>query len=141
MDSDRHASERWCTVRREPWGGRAPQVFGASALALADLRVLKDPTFRKVSVTAEQWVPLEQVPERALLPWLALKRAQGYRRVPCPPARSSALQAFVSCMGVQGVHGWAGLRTLLLGSRDGVPPLYLCATGLMLPLLRFCDQH
>ena len=55
------------------------QVFGASALALADLRVLKDPAFRSVSVTAERWVPLEQVPERTLLPWLAQKRAQGYR--------------------------------------------------------------
>ena len=59
-------------------------MFGASALALADLRVLRDPTFRKVAVTAEQWVPLEQVPERTLLPWLAQKRAQGYRRVPVP---------------------------------------------------------
>jgi hypothetical protein len=46
---------------------------------MADLRVLKDPAFVGVSVTAERWVPLLQVSERDLLPWLENKRAGGYR--------------------------------------------------------------
>ena len=33
------------------------QVFQASALVLGDLRVLKDPAFLAVSMTAQQWVP------------------------------------------------------------------------------------
>jgi hypothetical protein len=47
-------------------------------LVLADLRVLKDPAFLSVSMTAEQWVPLLEVPERDLLEWLEAKRATGY---------------------------------------------------------------
>ena len=54
------------------------QVFLASALVLADLRVLKDPAFLSVSMTAEQWVPLLEVPERDLLGWLEAKQAAGY---------------------------------------------------------------
>lgn len=54
------------------------QVFQASALVLADLRVLKDPAFLSVSMTAEQWVPLLEVPERDLLGWLEAKQAAGY---------------------------------------------------------------
>ena len=54
------------------------QVFQASALVLADMRVLKDPAFLSVSMTAEQWVPLLEVPERDLLAWLQEKQAAGY---------------------------------------------------------------
>lgn len=43
------------------------QVFQAAALVLADLRVLKDPAFLSVSMTAEQGVPLLEVAERDLL--------------------------------------------------------------------------
>lgn len=58
-------------------------MFQASALVMADLRVLKDPAFLSVAMTAEQWVPLLQVPQRDLLPWLLNKQAQGYRCGPC----------------------------------------------------------
>ena len=43
------------------------QAFQAAALVLADLRVLKDPAFLSVSMTADQWVPLLKAAERALL--------------------------------------------------------------------------
>lgn len=56
------------------------QVFRASALVMGDLRVLRDPGFVGVSMTAERWVPLLQVSERDLLPWLENKQLQGYRR-------------------------------------------------------------
>lgn len=56
-------------------------MFQAAAMVMADLRVLKDVAFLGVAMTAEQWVPLLQVPPRDLLPWLANKRAQGYRCV------------------------------------------------------------
>ena len=38
---------------------RTCEVFAAEALVLADLRVLKDPQFTPISVTAEQHVPLK----------------------------------------------------------------------------------
>lgn len=40
---------------------RTCEVLGAEALVVSDLRVLKDPEFRVISVTAEQWVPVLQV--------------------------------------------------------------------------------
>lgn len=55
------------------------QVFQASALVMADLRVLKDVAFMGVAMTAEQWVPLLQVTQRDLLPWLHNKHLQGYK--------------------------------------------------------------
>ena len=55
----------------------APQVFRASLLVVPDLRVASDPAFSAISVTAEQWVPMAEVTEGALLPWLERKQAQG----------------------------------------------------------------
>lgn len=58
------------------------QVFGAAALVVADLRVVKEHQFRAISMTAEQWVPMLEVPEEALLAWLLLqRRTAGYRLV------------------------------------------------------------
>ena len=42
---------------------RTCEVFAAEALVLADLRVLKDPQFMPISVTAEQHVLLKVHPE------------------------------------------------------------------------------
>ena len=53
------------------------QVFRASLLVVPDLRVASDPAFSAISVTAEQWVPMAEVTEGALLPWLERKQAQG----------------------------------------------------------------
>lgn len=38
-----------------------PQVFRAGLLVLHDLRVVQDPIFHAISVTAEQWVPMLEV--------------------------------------------------------------------------------
>ena len=59
--------------------GMVEQVFQASALVMADLRVLKDVAFMGVAMTAEQWVPLLQVAPCELLPWLHNKHLQGYQ--------------------------------------------------------------
>lgn len=52
-------------VKERGWSGvglaRTCEVFCAEALVVADLRVLKDPEFRVISVTAEQWVPVLEV--------------------------------------------------------------------------------
>ena len=60
----------------------AVQVFGAAALVVADLRVVKEHQFCGISMTAEQWVPMLEVPEEALLAWLLQqRRTAGYRLV------------------------------------------------------------
>ena len=41
------------------------------------LRMASDPAFSAISVTAEQWVPMVEVKEGALLPWLVRKQAHG----------------------------------------------------------------
>ena len=82
----RTAAGRACQART--WLQRAldpsdaVQVFGAAALVVADLRVVKEHQFRAISMTAEQWVPMLEVPEEALLAWLLQqRRTAGYRLV------------------------------------------------------------
>ena len=84
-------------ARARPRGRRArPQVFGAEALVLPDRKVLREHAFRAVSMTAELWVPVLEVPASALLAWLLQRRGAGYALVgleqarprphACPPA-------------------------------------------------------
>jgi tRNA G18 (ribose-2'-O)-methylase SpoU len=56
---------------------RTCEVLGAGALVLGDASVTSDPTFTAISVTAERWVPVMEVPEAALLGWLERKRGAG----------------------------------------------------------------
>jgi hypothetical protein len=46
-------------------------------LVLPDIRLASDPAFSAISVTAEQWVPMAEVQEGALLPWLLRKQDEG----------------------------------------------------------------
>jgi hypothetical protein len=48
---------------------------------VADLRVKADPAFRNIAVTAEQWLPMQEVPEAKLPAWLAAKQEQVRQRV------------------------------------------------------------
>ena len=58
---------------------RSCEVFQAAALAVPDLRVVRDAVFGAVSVTAERWVPLIEVPPAALPDWLEARRQNGYK--------------------------------------------------------------
>eukprot|EP00850_Spirogloea_muscicola_P013167 SM000088S23708 [mRNA] locus=s88:254230:265415:+ [translate_table: standard] len=57
---------------------RSCEVFRASCLVVSDLRVVKDRHFQQISVTAEQWVPMAEVPEAALIVYLESKKRAGY---------------------------------------------------------------
>eukprot|EP00850_Spirogloea_muscicola_P012328 SM000079S22446 [mRNA] locus=s79:184349:195635:- [translate_table: standard] len=57
---------------------RSCEVFKASCLVVSDLRVVKDRHFQQISVTAEQWVPMAEVPEAALIAYLESKKRAGY---------------------------------------------------------------
>eukprot|EP00850_Spirogloea_muscicola_P015796 SM000124S25928 [mRNA] locus=s124:173056:184239:- [translate_table: standard] len=57
---------------------RSCEVFKASCLVVSDLRVVKDRHFQQISVTAEQWVPMAEIPEAALIAYLESKKRAGY---------------------------------------------------------------
>ena len=57
---------------------RTAEIFGASSLALPNLQVVSAPHFKQISVTAEGWVPLEEVRPPALLEWLLRRKREGY---------------------------------------------------------------
>jgi hypothetical protein len=57
------------------------QVFRAAQLVVGDARVTEDPMFTSISVSAEYWMPILEVKEQVLLPWLQRKQAEGYALV------------------------------------------------------------
>ncbi|KAF6260973.1 hypothetical protein COO60DRAFT_830876 [Scenedesmus sp. NREL 46B-D3] len=93
---------------------RTAEVLGAGALVLADRRVAADAAFTSISVTAERWVPIEEVKEAALLSWLATKQAQGYALVGLEQtAESTCLPEF----------RFPSKTVLVLGrEKEGIPP-------------------
>ena len=69
-----------------PFAGQAPnlgglartaEILGASGLVISDARVTGDAAFLGTSVTAERGVPLVEVSEAALVPWLLGRRQEG----------------------------------------------------------------
>lgn len=92
---------------------RTCEVFRAAALVVSDKRVTKDALFSSISVTAEQWIPLLEVPEADLCNWMLRKRAEGYTLVGLEQtAESTPLPHFA----------FPDKSVLLLGrEREGIP--------------------
>ena len=57
---------------------RSCEVFRAESLVLSDRSVIKNQSFASISVTAEDWIQIEEVKPVALVPWLEAKKAFGY---------------------------------------------------------------
>ncbi|MCD7466610.1 hypothetical protein HAX54_003457 [Datura stramonium] len=57
---------------------RTCEVFRASALAIADKNVVKDKQFQLISVTAEKWVPIVEVPVNSMKVFLEKKKQEGF---------------------------------------------------------------
>ncbi|CAM0871313.1 unnamed protein product [Alopecurus aequalis] len=75
---------------------RTCEIFKAGGLAVADLGVAQDKQFRLISVTAEKWVPMVEVPVESVKAFLERKRAEGYTVVGLEQtANSVALDEFV----------------------------------------------
>ena len=60
---------------------RTCEIFAASRLVVPDARVLTNPAFSKISTGAEQWLPIEDVDEKELLPWIRNAKRRGYTLV------------------------------------------------------------
>ncbi len=92
---------------------RTCEVFRAAALAVSDMRITKDPLFSSISVTAEQWMPLLEVPEADLSHWMVQKRAEGYRLIGVEQTAGSTLLP---------EFAFPPKSVLLLGrEREGIP--------------------
>ncbi|KAE8818497.1 methyltransferase tarbp1 [Hordeum vulgare] len=57
---------------------RTCEIFRAGGLAVGDMGVVQDKQFRLISVTAEKWVPMVEVPAESVRAFLQRKRAEGY---------------------------------------------------------------
>ncbi|KAJ7952593.1 tRNA/rRNA methyltransferase (SpoU) family protein [Quillaja saponaria] len=57
---------------------RTCEVFRASGLTVADKSVLSDKQFQLISVTAEKWVPVIEVPVNSVKVYLEKKRREGF---------------------------------------------------------------
>ncbi|VAI25797.1 unnamed protein product [Triticum turgidum subsp. durum] len=75
---------------------RTCEIFRAGWLAVGDMGVVQDKQFRLISVTAEKWVPMVEVPAESVRAFLQRKRAEGYTVVGLEQtANSVALDEFV----------------------------------------------
>jgi len=60
---------------------RTCEIFNATSLVISNKKVMEDTLFKQVSVTAEKWVPIEEVKRAALGDFIQEKRAEGWRCV------------------------------------------------------------
>ncbi|ODQ65088.1 hypothetical protein NADFUDRAFT_51688 [Nadsonia fulvescens var. elongata DSM 6958] len=57
---------------------RLCDVLGAELLTLNDITVTKHPSFRSVAVTADCWMPMEEVKIKNIIPFMIQKKKEGY---------------------------------------------------------------
>lgn len=57
---------------------RTCEVFKASGLAVADSKIVHDKQFQLISVTAEKWVPIIEVPVNSVKQFLEKKKREGF---------------------------------------------------------------
>lgn len=60
---------------------RLCDVLGAGLLTLNDIRVKDHPQFKNVAVTADYWMPMQEVKEANIIEFLKLKKKEGYTLV------------------------------------------------------------
>ncbi|WVZ55050.1 hypothetical protein U9M48_005765 [Paspalum notatum var. saurae] len=92
---------------------RTCEVFRAAGLVVADKSILQDKQFRLISVTAEKWVPVTEVPVDSVKSYLERKRGEGYSVIGLEQtAHSRPLDRF----------GFPGRTVLVLGrEKEGIP--------------------
>ncbi|KAH9305250.1 hypothetical protein KI387_009654, partial [Taxus chinensis] len=57
---------------------RTCEVFKAAKLVINDANIMQDKQFQLISVTAEKWIPVQEVPELSLKEYLTTKKREGY---------------------------------------------------------------
>ena len=92
---------------------RTCEIFRAKKLIVGDLSIKNDPSFSKISVSADQWVDFEQVSTDILKQWLETMAQSGYQLVGLEQTEDSCpLQEF----------SFAPKTVLVLGAeKQGIP--------------------
>lgn len=57
---------------------RTCEVFNCEAVCLANAKITKDQSFQSISVTAEKWLPIREVPRAGVGAYLLEQRKRGY---------------------------------------------------------------
>jgi len=70
---------------------RTCEVFNCEAVCLANQKIIKDQTFQSISVTAEKWLPVKEVPKAALKSYLSELRSRGYQIVGIEQTHNSVI--------------------------------------------------
>jgi tRNA G18 (ribose-2'-O)-methylase SpoU len=92
---------------------RTCEIFRAKKLIVGDLSIKSDPSFSKISVSADQWVDFDQVSPDILRQWLETMAQSGYQLVGLEQTEDSCpLQEF----------SFAPKTVLVLGAeKQGIP--------------------
>lgn len=92
---------------------RTCEVFRAACLAIADSTIVRDKQFQLISVTAEKWIPIIEVPVCSIKAFLQKKRREGFSILGLEQtANSTALDKFV----------FPNKTVLVLGrEKEGIP--------------------
>ncbi|CAO2837876.1 unnamed protein product [Amaranthus hypochondriacus] len=69
---------------------RTCEVFKASCLAISDVNVLQDKQFQLISVTAEKWVPIIELPVNSIKHYLEKKKKEGFATLGLEQTANSA---------------------------------------------------
>lgn len=77
---------------------RTCEIFAVSNLLVSDVRAVKSPSFSSISMGAEQWLPIGELREKQLLPWLRRYKKQGYTLVGVEQTNNSICLTKVSEM-------------------------------------------
>eukprot|EP01133_Synstelium_polycarpum_P001010 gene1010-1147_t len=96
---------------------RTSEIFNVESLVVSKKKVINDPMFTQISVTAEKWVPMIEVEEPDLKQYLISKREEGYTLLGLEQTSTSAkLESFK----------FPAKAVLLLGKeKEGIPTEYI----------------
>jgi len=70
---------------------RTCEIFNCEALCLPNARVVQDQAFKSMSVTAEKWLPIKEVPRASVRAYLLMLRQRGYELIGVEQTHSSVL--------------------------------------------------
>ena len=92
---------------------RTSEVFRLHSLVVADASVAQEPQFQSISVSANLWMPIQEVPEVELPGWLSQMAGQGWTLVGLEQTPDSVSAPH---------YTWPAKTVLLLGrEKEGIP--------------------
>jgi len=117
---------------------RTCEIFNATALVVSNKKVGNNPIFREISVTAEKWVPMLEVPVDELSAYLQEKKREGWTLVGVEQTANS-----INLLNFQ----FPKRTVLLLGKeKEGIPVEFLqlidlCVQIPQLGIIRSLNVH